>query len=133
MVKDSTGVRSPQRKLAPDKYGLGERERTSLRGISRTGNRKKEHRFENLYGLLNEGMLHLAWRQLNRWSSIADKDMSVKQYAENLADNLKTLNERLKAKSYRAKLVRRTYIEKDNGKQRPLGIPSLDVPPHLKT
>lgn len=40
--------------------------------------------------------------------------------------NIQALAERLKAKRYRTKLVRRRYIPKENGKQRPLGIPALE-------
>ena len=40
--------------------------------------------------------------------------------------NIEALVERLKAKRYRAKLVRRKYIPKENGKERPLGIPALE-------
>jgi group II intron reverse transcriptase/maturase len=47
-------------------------------------------------------------------------------YQEHLEANIQNLAERLKAKRYRAKLVRRCYIPKENGKERPLGIPALE-------
>jgi len=47
-------------------------------------------------------------------------------YAEDLQGNIEALVERLKLKRYRAKLVRRKYIPKENGKERPLGIPALE-------
>lgn len=40
--------------------------------------------------------------------------------------NIQDLVERLKTKSYCAKLVRRCYIPKENGKERSLGIPALE-------
>jgi len=47
-------------------------------------------------------------------------------YEENLKENLENLIKRLKAFSYHPKPVRRTYIPKDNGNVRPLGIPSFE-------
>jgi RNA-directed DNA polymerase len=46
-------------------------------------------------------------------------------YEEDLQANIEALAERLKSKRYRTKLVRRKYIPKENGKERPLGIPAL--------
>lgn len=52
--------------------------------------------------------------------------MTAAAYEENLQANIEALAGRLKLKRYRAKLVRRTYIPKENGKERPLGIPVLE-------
>ena len=40
--------------------------------------------------------------------------------------NLQDLSERLKRGAYRAKPVRRVYIPKADGRQRPLGVPALE-------
>ncbi|MFZ1834554.1 MAG: group II intron reverse transcriptase/maturase, partial [Pseudomonadales bacterium] len=43
-----------------------------------------------------------------------------------LEDNLRDLSERLKRGAYRAKPVRRVYIPKADGRQRPLGVTTLE-------
>ena len=126
MVKDLTEVRSLQRKHMPDRAGSGIDVRTSLRGIAKTASLNKQHRFRDLYRLLNEQMLHLAWLGLRKDSAIADDDITVKEYEADLDINLERLVKRLKQKRYRAKLIKRRYIPKGNGKQRPLGIPALE-------
>jgi RNA-directed DNA polymerase len=47
-------------------------------------------------------------------------------YGEDLEQNLKNLSERLKRGAYHAKPVRRVYIPKPDGRQRPLGVPTLE-------
>jgi RNA-directed DNA polymerase len=126
MVKDLTEVRSPQRKHKPDEAGSGIDVPTSLRGIAKTASLNKQHRFRDLYRLLNTQMMHLAWKGLKKNAAIADDDITVKEYGEDLEANLERLVDRLKQKRYRAKLIKRRYIPKENGKQRPLGIPALE-------
>jgi RNA-directed DNA polymerase len=46
-------------------------------------------------------------------------------YGETLEANLQDLSARLKRGAYRAKPVRRAYIPKADGRQRPLGIPTV--------
>lgn len=110
----------------PDKAGSEIDVQTSLRGIAKTASLNKQHRFRDLYRLLNTQMMHLAWKALNKNAAIADDDITVKAYGAELDANFEQLVERLKQKRYRAKLIKRRYIPKQNGKKRPLGIPALE-------
>jgi len=47
-------------------------------------------------------------------------------YGEDLEANLRDLSGRLKRGAYRAKPVRRSHIPKTDGRQRPIGIPTLE-------
>ena len=126
--KDLTEVRSPHRKLMPDKLyvGLGKHETTSLWGIAKRAQACKQHRFQDLYRLLDERLLLECWGSLNKKAASGVDGVTVARYGENLAENIRRLAQRLKTKSYRTKLVRRVYIPKGKGKVRPLGIPALE-------
>ena len=126
MVKVLTEVRSSQRKLTPDIAGSEQRKQTSLWGIAKTAKAKPTHRFRDLYRMLTPSLLWQAWKRLDKKSAIADDNLTIEEYGHNLSENLVNLAERLKAKRYRTKLIRRKYIPKDNGKLRPLGIPALE-------
>ena len=124
--KDLTEVRSPQRQLAPDKVGLEQSEPTFLWGIANKAKTNKQHRFRDLYRCLNEELIYHAWATLNKRAASGVDRVTAEAYAQDLHANIQHLVDRLKTKRYRAKLVRRVYIPKENGKQRPLGIPALE-------
>lgn len=124
--KDLTEVCSLQRKLVPDNVGLEQCEQTSLRGIAIKAKADGKHRFQDLYRCLNAPFLHTCWKDLNKKAASGVDGVTAEAYEENLEANIQALAERLKANRYRAKLVRRCYIPKENGKERPLGIPALE-------
>lgn len=110
----------------PDTVGLEQHKPTSLRGIAEKAKADKQHRFRDLYRFLNADYLLLCWPDLNKAAASGVDRVTAKEYAENLHDNIQKLADRLKEKHYRTKLVRRCWIPKENGKQRPLGIPALE-------
>jgi group II intron reverse transcriptase/maturase len=126
MGKGVTDIRSPQRQLAPDTVGPEFDEPTFLRELSTKASRAKAHRFQNLYGCLDEALLHRAWRKLNKHGAAGVDKETVAQYGMNLDANIRRLVERLKRGEYRSRLIRRQYIPKGNGKERPLGIPVVE-------
>ncbi|NRA43233.1 MAG: group II intron reverse transcriptase/maturase [Pseudomonadales bacterium] len=99
---------------------------TSLRGINNKAKNDSRHRFGGIYRLLNEANLRWSFYQLNKRASVGVDNCDWDSYETDLDENLQNLVLRLKRKSYKTKLIRRHYIPKANGKQRPLGIPSLE-------
>ena len=126
MGKGVTVIRSLQRPLAPDKVGPENAEPTFLQAISIKAGAAKAHRFQNLYGSLNEALLYEAWRNLNKRGAPGVDKVTIAQYEEKLGENIKRLVERLKRAEYRSRLIRRKYIPKGKGKERPLGIPVVE-------
>ena len=106
--------------------GLDQHEPTSRRGIANRAKESKDHRFQNLYQGLNAEFLRECWQELNKDAASGVDGVTAAQYQANLEENMEDLGRGLKTKRYRAKRVRRCYIPKDDGKERPLGIPALE-------
>jgi group II intron reverse transcriptase/maturase len=99
---------------------------TSLPAIAQAARRDKTKRFRGLYSILNRNNFEVAFRAIRKGAATGVDGVTYREYERNLSDNLADLEIRLKEKRYRAKLVKRVFIPKSNGKLRPLGIPALE-------
>jgi group II intron reverse transcriptase/maturase len=99
---------------------------TFLRALAEKADRDRHHRFGDLYRWLNQDVLRLGFFRLRKDAASGVDGVTFQEYEKNLEANLTDLVGRLKRKAYRARLVRRKYIPKGNGKLRPLGIPVLE-------
>lgn len=99
--------------------------KTSLWGISKKARADARYRFGNLYSLLNEANLRWCFSQLNRKSAEGIDKVSWDDFEANLSECVSKIVTALKEKRYKAMPVRRCYIPKPGGKQRPLGIPTI--------
>jgi len=70
--------------------------------------------------------LREAYLGMKRKAAPGVDEVTWKTYGENLEENLRDLADRLNRGAYRAKPVRRTYIPKPDGRQRPLGVTALE-------
>lgn len=105
---------------------LGRLMQTSLPAIAQAARRDNTKRFRGLYSLLNRNNFLVAFRAIRKGAATGVDGVTYREYERNLSDNLTDLEKRLKEKRYRAKLVKRVFIPKSNGKLRPLGIPALE-------
>jgi len=99
----------------------------ALQAIRKAARADKKMRFTALlHHVYNIDALCHAFLSLKRNASPGVDGQTWQQYEENLIENLKNLSERLKRGAYHAKPVRRVYIPKPDGRQRPLGVTALE-------
>jgi group II intron reverse transcriptase/maturase len=97
-----------------------------LARVNKAAKGDKRTRFTSLLHYVNVEALERAFRRLKRTASAGIDGETVASYQQGLHEKLRDLCERVHAGRYRAKPVRRVYIPKSDGGQRPLGIPSLE-------
>ncbi len=107
-------------------HGVGTRLSQGLDRVRQAAKRDKEARFTALLHHVDTEALREAYRAINPKAAAGVDKVTWKAYGENLEANLQDLHRRLHSGAYRAKPVRRVYIPKADGRQRPLGIASLE-------
>ncbi len=99
---------------------------TKLRQLAEQARRHPERVFTTLHHLIDVDFLHEAFLRLRKEAAAGVDNMTAAEYQEGLIERLTELHHRVHTNRYRAQPVRRVWIEKEGGKRRPLGIPSLE-------
>jgi len=95
--------------------------------IAEVAQRSPTIAFTSLAHYIDLQWLEEAYYRTRKDGAAGVDDITGKQYAENLHDNLQHLLERVKSGTYKAPPVKRTYIPKGTkGDTRPIGIPTFE-------
>jgi group II intron reverse transcriptase/maturase len=109
--------RTPSRTDAP----------SALERVRQAAAKGKRLRFTALlHHIYNLDTLRTAYFSLKKEAAAGVDGETWQHYGETLEENLQDLSHRLKRGAYRAKPVRRVYIPKTDGRQRPLGVTALE-------
>lgn len=90
--------------------------------VAERAKRDPDARFNSLAHLLDRDALGRAYRRIRKDAAVGVDGITKEQYGQRLEENLRELNERMRAKRYRHQPIRRVHIPKSPGKTRPIGI-----------
>jgi group II intron reverse transcriptase/maturase len=100
---------------------------SALERVRAAARKNKGTRFTALFHYVYDmNMLEYAYFRLKKEAAPGVDGETWQHYGEDLEENLQDLSHRLQRGAYHAKPVRRTYIPKSDGRQRPLGVTALE-------
>jgi RNA-directed DNA polymerase len=107
---------------------LSDRENMSTKHtrIAELAKRDKEVKFSSIAHLLTEVALYEAFVSLRKDASAGVDGVTYAEYEVDAWENIWKLHDRQRSGQYRAQPLRRVYIPKEDGRQRPISIPSLE-------
>jgi group II intron reverse transcriptase/maturase len=85
-----------------------------------------KRQFYSIAHLITVEKLYEAFRNLRRKASAGIDGVTYAEYETNAEENVRQLHRRLVAGKYQVQPLRRVFIPKENGKPRPISIPSLE-------
>lgn len=98
----------------------------NLARVNDAAKRSRQTRFTALLHHVNVESLERAFRRLRRKAAPGVDGVTVEAYEGDLESNIQDLHQRVHSGRYRPQPVRRTYIPKADGGQRPLGILAVE-------
>src|SRR6266851_3241841 len=99
---------------------------TNIDRIAELAKEDPKRQFFSIALLITVEKLYEAFRSLRREASAGIDGVTYAEYETNAEENIHQLHQRLKEGKYRAQPLRRVYIPKEDGKQRPISIPALE-------
>lgn len=103
----------------------GKRRSRGLLGVREAARQSRELLFNNLLHHINEELLTSSFYQLKKNAAVGVDGVTWREYEQDLEVRIADLNGRIHRGAYRAMPSKRVYIEKADGRERPLGIPML--------
>jgi RNA-directed DNA polymerase len=97
-----------------------------LHGVRETARSRRELKFSNLLHHINVELLTSSFYQLKKNAAVGIDGMTWHEYEQDLEDRIDDLHGRIHRGAFRATPSKRGYIEKSDGRKRPLGISSLE-------
>src|SRR2546428_9504784 len=86
----------------------------------------RDRAFSSLNHVIDMEWMQEAYRQTGKDAAAGIDGVTAQAYEANLGVNLQDLLDRIRSGRYVAPPVRRAYIPKADGSQRPLGIPTFE-------
>jgi group II intron reverse transcriptase/maturase len=102
------------------------RKSRGLHGVREAGRKDSALKFTALLHHVNENCLTEAFFNLKKTAAVGVDGVTWLEYERNLEVHIADLHDRIHRGAYRAKPSRRVWIPKPDGRQRPLGIASLE-------
>jgi RNA-directed DNA polymerase len=99
---------------------------TDINRITELAKEDPKRQFSSIAHLITRERLEEAFRSLRKDASAGIDGITYQQYETKVEENIRQLHQRLKEGKYRAQPLRRVYIPKEDGKQRPISIPALE-------
>ena len=99
---------------------------TDINRIAELAKEDPKRQFYSIAHLITAEKLYEAFRGLRKGASAGVDGVTYEQYETNVDGNIRQLHQRLKEGKYQAQPLRRVYIPKEDGKQRPISIPALE-------
>ena len=99
---------------------------TKLQRLAEQAKHDPRYVFTNLAHLIDVDFLREAYHRTRKSSAPGIDGVTAAEYAARLEENLRELHGRLRSGRYRAPAIRRVWIPKEDGGQRPIGIPVFE-------